>query len=87
MSEKDYQNFAKEYLVIVSQYPFKLSDYDYAASQLIDVKEYELAYNLLLKRFKETPDAFSAKWLGNINLSFGNIDDAIRFLNQSLSVR
>ena len=84
LSKKDYQNFAKEYLVIVSQYPFKLADYDYAASQLIDVKEYELAYNFLLKRFKETPDAFSAKWLGNINLSQGNIDDAIKFLNQSL---
>ena len=35
LNKKDYQNFAKEYLVIVSQYPFKLSDYDYAASQLI----------------------------------------------------
>ena len=81
---KNYENFAKEFLVIVSQYPFKLADYDYATSQLISAKEYNLAYKFLLKRFKETPDAFSAKWLGNINLSDGNIDDAVKFLNQSI---
>ncbi len=73
LHKKDYENFSKEYLVLVSQYPFKLSDYDYAASELINVKEYELAYVFLIKRFKETPDAFSTKWLGNINLTNGNI--------------
>ncbi|MDH3268572.1 MAG: tetratricopeptide repeat protein, partial [Ignavibacteria bacterium] len=36
------------------------------------------------KRFKDTPDAFSSKWLGNINLTNGNVDEAIRFLNESL---
>ena len=43
LSKRDYRNFAKEFQVIVLQYPFKLSDYDYAASQLINVKEYDLA--------------------------------------------
>jgi tetratricopeptide (TPR) repeat protein/lysophospholipase L1-like esterase len=81
--KKDYLNFAKEFNVIVSQYPFKLSDYDYAASQLINVKEYDLAYNILLRRFKETPDAFSAKWLGNINLNKRKVDEAIKYLSAS----
>ena len=85
LNKKDYQNFTKEYLVLVSQYPFKLSDYDYAASELISAKQYELAYNFLLKRYKETPDAFSTKWLGNINLTNGNVDNAIMYLNESLS--
>ncbi|MDH3268616.1 MAG: SGNH/GDSL hydrolase family protein, partial [Ignavibacteria bacterium] len=40
LRNKDYRNFANEFLVIISQYPFKLVDYDYAASQLINVKEY-----------------------------------------------
>jgi tetratricopeptide (TPR) repeat protein len=84
LSRSDYQNFAKEFQVIVSQYPFKLGDYDYAASQLINVKEYDLAYNFLLRRFKETPNAFSAKWLGNINLSIGKVDLAIKYLSASL---
>lgn len=84
LSKKDYLNFAKESEVIVSQYPFKLNDYDYAASQLIDAKEYDLAYNFLFKRFKETADAFSAKWLGNINLSRGKVDEAIKYLSASI---
>jgi tetratricopeptide (TPR) repeat protein len=84
LRNKDYRDFAAEFLVIISQYPFKLADYDYAASELINLKEYELAYKLLLKRFRETPDAFSAKWLGNINLSQGNVDDAVNFLTESL---
>jgi tetratricopeptide (TPR) repeat protein len=81
LAKEDYLTFAKEMNVLTSQYPFKLSDYDYAASQLINVKEYELAYNFLLKRFKEIPDAFSAKWLGNINLKKGNLDEAIKYLS------
>jgi len=84
LSKKDYRNFARESYVIVSQYPFKLNDYDYAASQLINVKEYDLAYNFLLRRFKESPNAFSAKWLGNINLNMGKVDEAIRFLSASI---
>ncbi len=84
LSKSDHQNFAKEFQVIVSQYPFKLNDYDYVASRLINVKEYDLAYNFLLKRFKETPDAFSAKWLGNINLNRGKVDLAIKYLSASI---
>ncbi|MCU0407265.1 MAG: GDSL-type esterase/lipase family protein [Ignavibacteriaceae bacterium] len=82
--KRDYLNFAKEFQVLVSQYPFKLNDYDYAASQLINVKEYDLAYNLLFKRFKETPDAFSAKWLGNISLNRKKVDEAIKYLSASI---
>jgi tetratricopeptide (TPR) repeat protein len=84
LDKKDYHNFAKEFQVLVSQYPFKISDYDYAASQLINVKEFGLAYSFLLKRFKESPDAFSTKWLGNINLNNGNIDEAIKYLSLSI---
>lgn len=84
LTKKDYNNFTKEFWVIVSQYPFKLNDYDYAASQLIDVKQYDLAYSFLQKRIKELPDAFSTKWLGNINLNRRNINEAIKYLSQSI---
>ncbi|MGB5289084.1 MAG: hypothetical protein WBN42_11400, partial [Ignavibacteriaceae bacterium] len=83
-SRKDYNNFAKEMRVIVSQYPSKLTAYDFAASQLINVKEYDLAFNFLIKRYKENPDAFTAKWLGNISLNKGLLDDAIQYLNESV---
>jgi tetratricopeptide (TPR) repeat protein len=84
LAQKDYNNFAKEYRVLVSQYPFKLADHDYAASQLINVKEYDLAYLFLNKRYKETPDAFSAKWLGNINLNRGSIEESIKYFLESI---
>ncbi len=80
----DYQNFAKEFNVLVSQYPFKLADYDYAASRLINAKEYSLAYLFLIRRHKETPDAFSAKWLGSINLNKGNTKEAIKYFLESI---
>jgi tetratricopeptide (TPR) repeat protein len=84
LNQKDYNNFAKEFQVLVSQYPFKISDYDYAASQLINVKEFEFAYTFLLKGFKESPNAFSTKWLGNINLNRGKTDEAIKYLSLSV---
>jgi len=85
LHKNDYKNFAKEYIVLISQYPFKLADYDYATSELVNVKQFELAYIFLLKRYNESPDAFSTKWLGNINLSWGNLDKAEKFLNESVS--
>jgi tetratricopeptide (TPR) repeat protein len=84
LEQEDYNNFAKEYNVLVSQYPFKLPDHDYAASQLINIKEFDLAYLFLNKRYKETPDAFSAKWIGNIKLNKGSIEEAIKFFLESI---
>jgi len=80
---KDYINFAKEMKVLTSQYPFKLSFYDQASADLLNVKEYDLAYPFLIKRYKEYPDASTSKWLGNISLNRGEVDDAIKYLEQS----
>jgi tetratricopeptide (TPR) repeat protein len=80
----DFHNFAKEFNVLVLQYPFNLADYDYAASQLISAKEYSLAYLFLIRRYRETPDAFSAKWLGSINLNKGNTKEAIKYFLESI---
>jgi lysophospholipase L1-like esterase len=85
LQKNESENFTKEYQVIISQYPFKLSDYDYAASELINVQEYDLAYYFLFRRFKETPNAFSSKWLGNIKLNKGEVDEAIKYLSISTS--
>ncbi|MBT8380133.1 MAG: tetratricopeptide repeat protein [Ignavibacteria bacterium] len=84
LSLEDYYNFAQEYRVLISQYPFKINDYDYATSVLINAKEYDLAYFLLKKRYNEMPDAFSTKWLGTINLNKGNIEKAISLLLESI---
>ena len=83
LSKEDYLNFANEMNVLTSQYPFKLSFYDRASAELLNVKEYELAYPFLLARYKEAPDAFTSKWLGNISLKKGEVDEAIEYLKQS----
>jgi tetratricopeptide (TPR) repeat protein len=85
LTKQDYLNFAKEMKVLTSQYPFKLSFYDQASVELLNVKEYDLAYPFLLNRHKDSPDAFTAKWLGNICLNRGKIDKAINYLKQSIT--
>jgi tetratricopeptide (TPR) repeat protein len=79
-----YSNFAHEMMVLTSQYRFKLSYYDFASAELINAKEYGLAYPFLLNRYKESPDAFTSKWLGNICLNRGKVDIAIKYLTQSI---
>ncbi len=50
LAKEDYLNFAKEMNVLTSQYPFKLSFYDQASAELLNVKEYDLAYPFLLNK-------------------------------------
>jgi len=84
LARKDYLNFAKEMDVLISQYPFKLSLYDQASVELLNVKEYDLAYRFLLGRYTESPDAFTSKWIGNISLTEGKVNDAIKYLEHSI---
>ena len=86
LEKEDYSNFAKEMKILTSQYPFKLSFYDQASVELLNVKQYELAFPFLIKRYKEKPDAFATKWLGNIYLNKGKVDIAINFLTKSISL-
>jgi len=85
LRKEDYPNFAKEMKILTSQYPFKLSFYDQASKELLNVKEYDLAFPFLLKRYKEKPDAFTTKWIGNIWLNKGKVDTAIEYLKQSIA--
>lgn len=85
LTKKDYLNFAKEMKVLTSQYPFKLSFYDQASKELLNVKKYDLAFPFLLKRYKEKTDAFTTKWIGNIWLNRGKVDTAIEYLKQSIA--
>ena len=46
---------------------------------------YDLAFGYLTNRYKISPDVYSAKWLGILNLQKGNDDLAIQYLQTSLS--
>ncbi|MCB9248887.1 MAG: hypothetical protein H6613_10270 [Ignavibacteriales bacterium] len=84
LKNKDYKNFAKEIKVIISQQPFNLGYYNYAAEELIKNQQYDLAMNFLKMKFKIEPDNFSSKWLGNIYLFKKEHLEAIKYLNESL---
>jgi len=86
LANEDYLSFAKEMNVLISQYPFKLSFYDRASAELLNEKEYELVNPFLLARYKEAPDAFASKWLGNILLNKGETDEAIKYFKQSIMI-
>lgn len=84
LSNNEMDNFIKEINVLISQYPYKLSYYNYGAQELILRKRFNEAEKFLIKRYSIKSDDFSTKWLGNINLSKNNIANAIKFLNESL---
>ncbi len=84
LSKKNYKNFSLEMNVLISQYSYKFPDYNFTAAKLVEAGQYDLAYPFLLKRYKLNPDEFSVKWLGNINLFRKNIEEAIKYLEESL---
>ncbi len=80
----NYNEFVRELTILINQYPFVSEYYKYATEQLLAAKMFDDAYTSLLKGQKKFPGAFYAKWIGIIDLSKGNIDSAIKYLNESL---
>ncbi len=78
----------KKYLnqmrILIYQYPFIPQFYEKAVKDLVTKSYYDLALELAQEKYKKTPDAFSTKWIGIISLSKSNIDDAEKYLKESL---
>lgn len=85
LSKGDYLAFQNQMEVLISQYPIVVEYYDFAANELLKVQKYDEAYKFLYMRYKIKPDAYSAKWLGIIDLSKNKADSAIKYLEESLS--
>jgi len=81
---KEYSKFAEEFKTLIDQYPIIVEYYDHSINQLLSVKQYDLAFDLLKSYHKLKPSAFTSKWLGIIMLSKNKVDDAIQYLNESL---
>lgn len=86
LQQNQIENFIDELKVLTSQYPYKLIYYNFAAQELIKRKMYDEAFIFLFERYKIKPDDFSTKWLGNISLSQNKIPEAIKYLNESISL-
>ena len=84
-NSRNYNFYLYELKLLIDQYPFITEYYDKGAENLLKVKQFNLAYELLAKRYKYSPTAFSTKWLGIIDLSKKNTGQAIKFLKESVS--
>jgi lysophospholipase L1-like esterase len=83
LNHQQYSLFKYEMDVLIDHYPFITEYYNDASESLIRVKQYDLAYSLLMQSYKDAPTAFNTKWLGAINLFTGKTNPAIRFLEES----
>jgi tetratricopeptide (TPR) repeat protein len=81
---KDISSFKKQMDVLISQFPFTLELYDLTVGRLLKLKEYDGAYEFLSRRYKIEPNGSAAKWLGIYDLTRGNTDKAIQYLEESL---
>jgi tetratricopeptide (TPR) repeat protein len=86
LAQNEVSKFIEELNVLISQYPYKLTYYNFAAQELITRKRFEDAEFFLSKRYRIKPDDFSTKWLGNINLSKNKIPEALKYLSESISL-
>ena len=84
LNNKDYKNFIHEVNVLISQYPFVEEYYSFSIEQLLNAKLFDDAVPLLMKGFKQFPNALYSKWLGIIALSKNDVDNSILYLNKSL---
>lgn len=75
--------YLKHMNILIYQYPIVVEYYDQIALTLMEKKLYGTALKYLKARYEIEPNDFSAKWIGNIALNNGNVDDAINFLTKS----
>ncbi|NWG29046.1 MAG: hypothetical protein HXY48_11005 [Ignavibacteriaceae bacterium] len=85
LTEGDINSFKKELRVTTDEYPFDPYNYEFAAQQLVNTKAFDEAYYYLLKLNELKPGAFSAKWLGIIDLLNNKTDSAIGYLSKSIN--
>ncbi len=80
-----FDEYATEMAALIEEFPFIYKYYNLTAKELITAGKFSRAYYFLKRGFDKNPDAFNSKWLGIIDLSQGFVDDAIKYLETSLS--
>lgn len=86
LSKGKFDKFVNQMELLINQFPMIESYYNYAAKELIEKKQYDYAYNFLKGKIKLSPDPFSIKWLGTIELNRGNLIVAQKYLEQAIKL-
>ncbi|MEJ5352068.1 MAG: SGNH/GDSL hydrolase family protein [Melioribacteraceae bacterium] len=86
LRKNDLDGFLNHISALIYQYPFIKENFNQLEIMAVDYlkkRDYKNAYKVLMAEYKVKPNAFSAKWLGQIELNSGNILPAIEFLEES----
>lgn len=82
-SKNNISAYTKEMNVLIEQFPYILPFYESLESELLRFKEFNTAYKYFSAHYKIKPDAFVTKWLGIIDVSKGDYDSGIKYLQES----
>ncbi|NOX66927.1 MAG: hypothetical protein GXO85_14310 [Chlorobi bacterium] len=82
----DVDNYLKEMDDVIFQYPFVYDFYDMVINNLLQRKMFDRALPYLEKYDRVKATAFTAKWIGIIELSKNNISRAIKYLEKSTKI-
>lgn len=83
LKRNDVGGYLKHMDILIYQYPIVVEYYDQVSLILMQKQLYDTALKYLNARYKIEPNDYSAKWLGNIALFKGNVDEAISYLAKS----
>jgi tetratricopeptide (TPR) repeat protein len=83
LKRNDVSGYLRHMDILLYQYPIVVEYYDQVSLILMQKQLYDIALKYLSARYKIEPNDYSAKWLGNIALFKGNIDEAIFYLTKS----
>lgn len=86
LRKNNLDGFLNHISALIYQYPFikeNFNQLEILAVKYLKNQDYKNAYKILIAEYKIKPNAFSSKWLGQIELNSGNVQPAIKFLEES----
>lgn len=81
--QNQFELYVKELLALIDEFPTEHKRLNDLISDLIINEKYQYTGKLLNASYLIEPDAFNTKWLGIMNISNNNNDDALQYLLKS----
>ncbi|HOI28557.1 MAG TPA: GDSL-type esterase/lipase family protein [Melioribacteraceae bacterium] len=88
LGRDDIDGFTEHMRVLIYQYPIVIEFYDKLENITLGYlksRDYAKAEKILNLEYELKPNAFSTKWLGQIALNSGKLEEAIKLLEESIS--
>ncbi|HZW38406.1 MAG TPA: tetratricopeptide repeat protein [Ignavibacteriaceae bacterium] len=86
LTRNEFEKVITEINVLIEQYPLIKDYYNFIINELLVRNRYDDALKYCYKSYKVAPDAYNTKWIGIISLSQNKVDNAIKYLEESLNI-